>query len=901
MLEFLAQSTWADRIGWVLVHSLWQFALVVLLAMVLQRALQRRSATTRYSVLLAAMSMMVAVPVVTWFSPWSADAPAVAVKFRPVEKLESISPSQHVSPSQHGDDTMAMVALPAASPVELAAKPQPEPQRVEPAPIDLVSSLSLVQRRVKPWLPEIVLVWFAGVFVAAFRPLVSWYTVRRLRTAGVLPVEDAVHGVLERTAKRLRFARAVEVLQSTLVKTPVVVGYFRPAVLLPLCVVTGLPEVQLELILAHELAHIRRHDYLINLLQTLVETLFFYHPAVWWLSRQIRNERENCCDDVAMATVSSPADYGRALLAIEELRAAPTALSLGARGGSLLARIRRIAGCEPVPSVVGGGSVLGAILVSVAIVGAATLGAAPAEKKPAADSGSDSEVDRNNIEPSAPRAITKPENKTGQFGVALSGKATDQDGGRFHLVRGNTTWLGSDGVPLVYDDYDKNCYMSWGAHVVVLPKHAEGFFDFYGQRTLSPGVGRMDICRVHWASGQPANTTMPGAIDLPTYQLLLQPSVQQALNLSEEQRTKLKDISASYWPERRQIAGKALADMESISQREMAVENAKAGREGSVQSSTGPIGGNSSPFSKEVVEKLERQWSSARKQIEDVLTPEQLRTLKDLTFRTFAFGSGVMFEPEVLGRLGVAKNQQDELRALELQLQKEKDRRLRSVTREKIRKMLAVLTPQQQSQLREKHSLDKHPETDCSYYPYPGLPSHMPDTGAAEELGFSAEQRERVRKIVTAHWTSLGALQQEEQKLPLEDEKARKAIGEKRRQEMADLRTQIEAALTPEQWASCKEMAFQNLAIPTLRRVACIAQLPNKMGLTERLGMAVYIAQVSSEMGLTEQQRTALREIEAEYVDKPEQIYCELTDKALTAFTPAQQEKLRAEVDRRGW
>ena len=133
-----------------------------------------------------------------------------------------------------------------------------------------------------------------------------------------------MHSVLERMAKRLGLARAVEVLQSTLVKTPVVVGYFRPAILLPLCVVTGLPEAQLELILAHELAHIRRHDYLVNLLQTLVETLFFYHPAVWWLSRQIRNERENCCDDVAMAAVGSRADYGRALLAIEELRATST-------------------------------------------------------------------------------------------------------------------------------------------------------------------------------------------------------------------------------------------------------------------------------------------------------------------------------------------------------------------------------------------------------------------------------------------------------------------------------------------------------------------------------------------------------------------------------------------------
>lgn len=198
--------------------------------------------------------------------------------------------------------------------------------------------------------------------------------------------------------------------------------------------------------------------------------------------------------------------------------------------------------------------------------------------------------------------------------------------------------------------------------------------------------------------------------------------------------------------------------------------------------------------------------------------------------------------------------------------------------------MLAVLTPQQQSQLRKRLSLEKRPMQDCSIYPYPGLPSHVPGDGAAEELGLSAEQREHVRKIITAHWKSLVALQQEEQKLPLEDEKALKVIGEKRRQAIADLRKQIEAALTPEQLALFKEMAFQNMAIPSLRMVGSIAKAADEGGI-----------------GLSEQQRTALREIEAEYFDEPEQIYCELTDKALTAFTPAQQEKLRAEVDRRGW
>lgn len=382
MLEFLTQSTWADRIGWVLVHSLWQFALVAVLAVALQWALKRCSASTRYRALLAAMCILVAGPVATWFSPWVADATAVAANSRPVEKPAENPPSRHDSPSQHGDNLVASRAMPSESLPKHAAKPQSEPRRVQPARVSLASSLSLVERTARPWLPEIVLVWFVGVLVAALRPLLSWYTVRQLRTVGVSRVGEAASGVAERAAKRLGLAQAVEVVQSTLIRTPVVIGYFRPAVLLPLCVVTGVPEAQLDLILAHELAHVRRHDYLINFFQTLIETLFFYHPAVWWLSRQIRNERENCCDDVAMAAVGSRSDYGRALLAVEELRAASTAFSLAACGGSLLARIRRIAGCEPAPRVAGGGSILCVILTLIAIFAAVAWAAIPMTEKP---------------------------------------------------------------------------------------------------------------------------------------------------------------------------------------------------------------------------------------------------------------------------------------------------------------------------------------------------------------------------------------------------------------------------------------------------------------------------------------------------------------------------------------
>ena len=98
------------------------------------------------------------------------------------------------------------------------------------------------------------------------------------------------------------------------------IGWLRPVILFPASALTGLSAEQLEALLAHELAHIRRYDYLVNLLQTTVETLFFYHPAVWWVSAQVRQEREHCCDDLAVAACGDVLTYARALTALEQLR-----------------------------------------------------------------------------------------------------------------------------------------------------------------------------------------------------------------------------------------------------------------------------------------------------------------------------------------------------------------------------------------------------------------------------------------------------------------------------------------------------------------------------------------------------------------------------------------------------
>ena len=162
----------------------------------------------------------------------------------------------------------------------------------------------------------------AGVVALTLRLLGGWLLVRRL-TRQARPLAGPCDEVLARLARALRIRRAVRLLESSLVQVPMVIGGLRPMILLPIAALTGLPPGQLEALLAHELAHIRRHDYLVNLVQSAIEVLLFYHPAAWWASRVIRAEREHCCDDLAVRACGDRLTYARALAAMEGLRGAP--------------------------------------------------------------------------------------------------------------------------------------------------------------------------------------------------------------------------------------------------------------------------------------------------------------------------------------------------------------------------------------------------------------------------------------------------------------------------------------------------------------------------------------------------------------------------------------------------
>jgi len=192
---------------------------------------------------------------------------------------------------------------------------------------------------VAPWLAPF---WIAGVWIFYLGHVASWISVCRLRRRGVRCAFEPWQNRLADLSAHLRLSRPIRMLESCLIDAPMVLGHFRPVILMPIGLLAGLPAGQIEAILLHELAHIRRYDYLVNVLQRLVEGLLFYHPAIWWTSHVVRTERENCCDDAVVATSGNAHEYAVALAALEQNRWSGRQPAVAATGGNLVKRIRRL-------------------------------------------------------------------------------------------------------------------------------------------------------------------------------------------------------------------------------------------------------------------------------------------------------------------------------------------------------------------------------------------------------------------------------------------------------------------------------------------------------------------------------------------------------------------------------
>jgi beta-lactamase regulating signal transducer with metallopeptidase domain len=199
-----------------------------------------------------------------------------------------------------------------------------------------------IAEALEPNLPYLVMAWLVGVFGLSVWYLGAWTQLRRLRRKMIKPVEESLQRKLKELQAILGVNRAIEFVESALVQSPTVIGRLKPVILLPASVLTGFSTDQIEAILAHELAHIKRCDYLVNMLQTGVEILGFYHPAVWWISKKIRVERENCCDDIAVKVSGDRMEYAKTLASFGNIKAGQSDLAVAASGGSLFQRICRL-------------------------------------------------------------------------------------------------------------------------------------------------------------------------------------------------------------------------------------------------------------------------------------------------------------------------------------------------------------------------------------------------------------------------------------------------------------------------------------------------------------------------------------------------------------------------------
>jgi beta-lactamase regulating signal transducer with metallopeptidase domain/HEAT repeat protein len=348
-----------EAVGWALVHFLWQGALVGAAVGAALATLRRTSASVRYAVASGALVAMALLPVATTWRYLGTDARSAAA---------------------------AVPALPARS-AALATEPRALDRPALAAPGAVVGAHPAAERstsRVDSLLPWLVGVWALGVVLLSARLLGGWLRARRLGTTGLSPAPEAVRAALVRLSARLEVGRAVRVFESCLVEVPVAIGWLRPVVLLPASALSGLTVDQLDAILAHELAHVRRHDYVVNLAQSVIETVLFYHPAVWWVSRQIRLERELCCDDLAVAACGDREGYARALVGMERLRQPVPAVAVRANGGSLVMRVRRllsteISHAEPAPRWAASIIALSTALTVGAAAGVLGGGASPAK------------------------------------------------------------------------------------------------------------------------------------------------------------------------------------------------------------------------------------------------------------------------------------------------------------------------------------------------------------------------------------------------------------------------------------------------------------------------------------------------------------------------------------------
>jgi beta-lactamase regulating signal transducer with metallopeptidase domain len=322
-LNMILESELCANLLSALLHSLWQGLIIAGILFLYLRYKASQDANKRYTASVVALFSLLVCLLFTWS----------------ILNYEPAPISQDIVPARTAEQVNT-----------IAAQPQTDSLPVNPPAMQNISTSF-------NWKPPLIGLWLTGVLIMLFRAIYIIAGGAKLQIQCKTLEDEHILGIIEQLQKSLRITRKIRVVVSEHITVPGVIGFFKPMLLLPVSMITNVPSEALQAILAHELAHIRRYDYLVNFCQMVIEALLFFNPAVWWISRQIRIEREVCCDNAGIASIGRRIRYAEVLIGWaqkmkeSDIEFASAAIGFGKQNdtGGMLERIKRIVSTDHRP------------------------------------------------------------------------------------------------------------------------------------------------------------------------------------------------------------------------------------------------------------------------------------------------------------------------------------------------------------------------------------------------------------------------------------------------------------------------------------------------------------------------------------------------------------------------
>lgn len=333
----ILSSDLLSAFGWTIIHSIWIGGIVFILAWVLMYFFRNAKANYRYLIATGSLFSFLALVSIAFFKVYAVQNINHGIKLTIGENFRSLS-----------NNFMEVSNL-----------------------SNLTNSFSLtnIENYINQNIPLLVVVWLVGLLFFSLRFAGGLIYTYRMRSRSQKIGGSELNNMLEKMSKKIGLRSKVQIKETSLISTPMVIGFIKPIILLPLGMANGLSLHQVEAILFHEIAHIYRLDYLINLIQSIIEVVLFYHPVVWWLSAYIRAERENICDDIAIKHTGSALNYAKALTNLQELnnQTPDIVVAFSNKKYRFMNRIRRLLGLPLIENNLVEG-IISSLLLIVSIV-----------------------------------------------------------------------------------------------------------------------------------------------------------------------------------------------------------------------------------------------------------------------------------------------------------------------------------------------------------------------------------------------------------------------------------------------------------------------------------------------------------------------------------------------------